>query len=248
MAVTIKNNIELQKMRLAGKLARDTLNMIVPMIKPETPTIELDRAADKFIRSRGGVPASLNYRGFPKNICVSINEEVLHGIPGIRRLKNGDIVSVDICVLLDGFNGDAARTFICGTAPKEAARLVRVTEECFYEGLRYARAGLHLHQICKAVQDYAEGNGYSVVRDYFGHGIGRQMHEDPSVPCYKPPGRGLKLAKGMTLTIEPMICAGRYDVDTLRDGWTVVTKDKSLTAHYENTVAITDGEPEILTI
>jgi len=227
--------------------------MVGKMVAPGVTTGELDRAAEEFIRSHGGTPSFLNFLGpnnlrFPKSSCISINEQVIHGIPGIRKLKNGDIVSVDIGAIVNGYHGDAARTFVCGTVSEKALRLVKTTEECFFEGIRYAKSGLHLHQICRAIQEYAVSNGYSVVTEYIGHGIGQTMHEDPPVPNYKQAGRGIKLQRGVTLAVEPMVNAGTGDVTVLDDKWTVVTKDGELSAHYENTIAITDGGPEILTL
>ena len=225
MAVLIKSDNEIQKMRVAGKLTSDVLKMIEKMILPGTVTDDIDRVAEDFIRHNGGIPTFLNYREFPKSVCISINEEVIHGIPGARKLKSGDIVSVDIGAMVNGFHGDAARTFICGEGDEKAKKLVEITEKCFFEGIKYAKNGCHLYQISQAVQYCAESNGFSVVKDYVGHGIGRMMHEDPAIPNYKPPGRGLKLQTGMTLAIEPMVNAGTYEIEVKRDKWTVVTKD-----------------------
>jgi len=248
LAVIVKNAGELEKMRAAGRIVYKALEMLEKMITPGAATGELDRAADGFIRENGGTPSFLGYRDFPKSICVSVNEEVIHGIPGIKRLKDGDIVSIDIGVTLDGWQSDAARTFSCGRISRSAERLIEVTRQCFFEGIRQARNGNHLFQVSRAIQEHAERNGCSVVRDFVGHGIGRSMHEDPSIPNFKPPGRGVKLQKGMTLAIEPMVNAGTHEVLVLRDNWTVVTKDSRLSAHYENTVAVTDGEADILTL
>ena len=248
MAVTIKSNEEIQKMRAAGKLTFDVLSMVEKLIRNGVATIDIDRTVDEFIRAKGGIPSFKNYRGFPKSMNISVNDEVIHGIPGIRKLKDGDIVSVDVGVILNKYHGDAARTFACGNVSDEAQRLIDVTKQSFFEGIKYARNGFHLYQISKAIQDYAESNGFSVVREYVGHGIGRAMHEDPSIPNYKPPGRGLRIEKGMTFAVEPMVNAGSHEIEILNDNWTIVTKDGSLSAHYENSLAITDGEPDILTL
>jgi len=248
MGIIIKSDTELQKMRNAGRLTSDVLDMMEKMIQPGMATIDIDRAAEEFIRAKGGIPSFKDYRGFPNSVCISVNDEVIHGIPSMKKLKNGDIVSVDVGAILEGYHGDAARTFACGSISEEAQRLIEVTKKCFFEGMKFARKGFHLHQISKAVQDCAESNGFSVVRDFVGHGIGRELHEDPSIPNYKPPGRGARLEKGMTLAVEPMINAGDYEIEILEDDWTVVTEDGGLSAHYENTIAITDDEPEILTL
>ena len=201
------------------------------------------------IRSFGCVPNFLNYNGYPASICVSVNDEVVHGIPSKKRILNeGDIVSLDAGLIYQGYHSDAARTHAIGEVSKEAAQLINVTRESFFEGIKFAKAGNHLHDISAAIQKYAESYGYGVVRDLVGHGIGTSLHEDPQIPNFKPVGRGIKLRAGMTLAIEPMINAGSYKVDWLDDDWTVVTEDGSLSAHYENTILITEGEPEILTI
>lgn len=245
--ITVKSKQELAYMREAGRIAALAFAELGRVIAPGVTTGELNRLADDFIRARGGRPAFLGLYGFPASICASVNEEVVHGIPGLRRLENGDIISIDIGVEVNGYYGDAAVTFPVGKAGEEAQRLLRVTEEALYAGIAKARAGRRLSDISHAVQAYVESRGYSVVRDYVGHGIGRSMHEDPQVPNYGPPGRGPRLAPGMTLAIEPMINAGTYEVRVLADGWTVVTKDGKLSAHFEHTVAVTDGDPEILT-
>ena len=248
MAIKIKTADELSKMRIAGQLTKKVLDLLKTKIVPGVTTKELDAIAYGFIRENGAVPSFLNYDGFPASICVSVNNEVIHGIPGKKKLQNGDIVSIDVGVISEGWHGDAARTYLCGGCSEEAKKLVRVTEESFFEGMKAAKHGNHLFQVSKAIQAYAEENGFSVVRDYCGHGIGSELHEDPSIPNYKPPGRGPRLVRGMTLAIEPMINAGTHEIKVLPDKWTVVTKDGKLSAHYENTTLITNGEPEILTI
>ena len=234
-------------MREAGRIVAETLELIRQAVKPDVTTQELDRIADEYIRERGAIPAFKGYNGFPGSICASVNEEVVHGIPGPRKLKNGDIISVDIGTLINGFYGDAAMTFPVGEVAPEVAQLLKVTEESLYKGIAQAVADQRLYDISHAVQIHAEEFGYGVVRDYVGHGIGRKMHEDPQIPNYGAPGRGPRLKPGMTLAIEPMINMGTYEVKTLRDNWTVITRDGKWSAHFEHTIAITDGEPEILT-
>lgn len=248
--LTIKNAADIEKMKAAGRLTEDVLKLLAEMAKPGVATIELDRAAEELIRSRGGFPSCLGYNGYPKSICTSVNEQVVHGIPGKYRLKDGDIVSCDVVAMLDGFHGDATRTFLIGNVSKETRRLVKVTEECFFEGLKFARVGYRISDISAAIQQHAEANGYGVVRDMIGHGIGREMHEAPDVPNYVGGryGRGIRLLPGMTLAIEPMINMGTWQIKVLADGWTAVTADGKPSAHYENTVAITDGDPIILTL
>lgn len=247
--ITIKSKTEVEKMRLAGKITGDTLREIEKHIKPGISTLELDKIAYKYITSRGATPSFLHYNGFPGSICASLNDQVVHGIPNKKvLLSEGDIISIDVGAYINGYHGDAARTFAVGRISPEAQRLIEVTKQSFFEGIKYAVHGAKLGDISAAVQEYAESFGYSVVRDLVGHGIGRDMHEDPAVPNYGHRGRGVKLAAGMTLAIEPMINAGEYDVSVLDDDWTVVTEDGSLSAHYENTVLITRGECEILTL
>jgi len=207
----------------------------------------LDMVIHKFITSHNAKPSFLGYNGFPASACISINDEVIHGIPCERRIENGDLVSIDVGVLLNGYHADTARTFIAGDATEDAKKLVETTKQCFYEGLAQAVAGNRLGDIGYAIERHAVKNGFSVVYDYVGHGIGTHLHEDPSVPNYGLKGKGMRLAKGMTLAIEPMINQGVPEVKVLKDGWTVVTKDGKLSAHYENTIAITDDEPLILT-
>ncbi|TYP50328.1 type I methionyl aminopeptidase [Thermosediminibacter litoriperuensis] len=245
--VIIKSNREIEIMRRAGRVVALVLEEIKKHIKPGVTTGELDRIAEEVILKNGAVPAFKGYRGFPATICTSINEEVVHGIPGLRTLKDGDIISVDVGAIVDGYCSDAARTYPVGNVSEEALELIEVTRQSFYEGLAFAKPGYRLSDISHAIQTYVESRNFSVVREWGGHGIGRQMHEDPHVPNYGPPNKGPRLKPGMTLAIEPMVNAGGYEVYTLEDSWTVVTRDGSLSAHYENTIAITDGEPEILT-
>ena len=244
----IKSARELELMRAAGKIVAETFEKIKEVIKPGITTKELDRIAEKFIRDNKGIPAFLGYNGYPASICTSVNEEVVHGIPSRRILKDGDIVGIDIGVIYDGYCGDAARTFEVGYVSEKAKKLIRITEESFFVGIIMAVEGKRLQDISHAIQTYVESNGYSVVRDLVGHGIGKKMHEEPQVPNYGTAGKGPRLKAGLTLAIEPMVNEGRLHVKTLSDGWTVVTSDSSLSAHYENTIAITAGEPEILTM
>lgn len=248
MAITIKTPEQIEKMRVAGDILRRLDLVLRTEIKAGITTKELDTIAEEFIRSCGATPSFKGYGGFPGSVCISINEEVIHGIPGSKKLKNGDVVSVDMGSYIDGYHGDAARTYGVGEITEADQKLIDVTRQSFFEGIKYAKAGNHLYDISTAIQKYVESNGFSVVRDFVGHGIGRHLHEDPAVPNYKQIGRGVKLQKGMVLAIEPMVNAGGYEVKVLKDGWTTVTKDGSRAAHYENTVYITDGEPEILTL
>lgn len=248
--LTIKNAADIEKMKAAGRLTEDVLKLMAEMAKPGVTTEELDKAAEELIRSRGGFPSCLGYNGYPKTICTSVNEQVVHGIPGKYRLREGDIVSCDVVAKLDGFHGDATRTLLIGDVSEETRRLVKVTEECFFEGLKFARVGYRISDISAAIQKHAESNGYGVVRDMIGHGIGREMHESPDVPNYVGGryGRGIRLIPGMTIAIEPMINMGTWQIKLMPDGWTAVTADGKPSAHYENTVAITDGDPIILTL
>jgi len=249
MAIYIKNQEEIQKMRLAGRITALALAAAKEMIRPGVTTKDIDRAVEECIRANGAVPTFQGYHGFPASACVSVNEVVIHGIPSNRVLKEGDIVSVDVGAYIGGFHGDAARTFPVGAISKEAQRLIDVTKQSFYAGIVFAKKECFLHQVCGAIQTHVESNGFSVVRAYIGHGVGRELHEAPEIPNYKPLGRGPRLQPGMTLAIEPMVNVGTYDVVTDRkDGWTVTTCDKKLSAHYENTVLVTDGEPELLTV
>jgi methionyl aminopeptidase len=247
--ITIKNDSEIELMRHAGRLVGETLAMLEEMIKPGISTAELDRIAEEFIIRNNGKPSFKGYCGFPGSICTSVNSEVVHGIPNHKViLQEGDIVSIDCGAILDDYQGDAARTFGVGKISEEAAKLIKVTRESFFKGAEKATVGNRLTDISAAVQQYAESFGYSLVRDYVGHGIGRNMHEDPEVPNFGRPGRGPKLCKGMVLAIEPMVNIGEYYVRVQPNDWTVVTEDGSLSAHYENTVAILDNGPEILTL
>lgn len=248
MAITIKNEKQIEYMRVAGRITGEVLNLLETKVCAGISTLELDRIAEDYIRKQGAVPSFKGYGGFPATICASINEEIIHGIPSKRTLKDGDIISIDVGAYINGFHGDAARTFPVGEISDEAKKIIDVTKQSFFEGIKFAKSGNHLHQISGAVQEYVEANGFSVVRDYVGHGVGSEMHEAPQIPNYKVNSRGPRLCKGMTLAIEPMVNAGDYRVKVLADKWTVVTKDKRLSAHYENTILITDGEPEILTL
>jgi len=247
MAIQIKNDKEIELMRKANQIVALTHELIAEHIKAGVSTSYLDRIAEEFIRSKGATPSFKGYNGFPSTICVSINNEVVHGIPSKKRIiSEGDLVSIDIGACYRGYHGDAARTHAIGKISDEANHLLKVTRQSFYEGVKMAKPGNHLHDISAAIQAYVEGNGCSVVRDLVGHGIGKEMHEEPQIPNYKPIGRGPKLQKGMTLAIEPMVNAGRYEVRVLDDNWTVVTLDGSLSAHYENTILITEDGYEIL--
>lgn len=247
MSVTIKSEHEIELMREAGRILAITHDEMAKIIRPGISTMDINRKGEDVIRSFGCIPSFLNYRGYPASICISVNDEVVHGIPSKKRiLKEGDIVSLDAGVIYKGYQSDAARTHAVGEVSSEDQRLMDITKQSFYEGIKFAKEGNHLFDISKAIQDFVEDNGYSVVRDLVGHGIGKNLHEEPQVPNFKPIGRGMKLRKGMTLAIEPMVNAGAYDVWMLEDDWTVVTKDGSKSSHYENTILITDGEPELL--
>ncbi len=247
--IIIKSDKEIEKMRQAGLVVADCHEMLADYIKPGVTTLELDRIAEDYIRKQGAYPTFLNYQGFPNSICSSINGQVVHGIPDNTRLEEGDIISVDLGATLNGYVGDAARTHGVGVISPEAQKLIDVTRESFFKGIEFAREGNRLSDISNAVQTYAESFGYSVVRDYVGHGIGRNMHEDPPIPNYGRPHHGPRLRRGMCLAIEPMINEGTYDVEVLPNDWTVVTQDGKLSAHYENTIVVTGkGDPEILTL
>ncbi len=245
--VYIKSPLEVEKMRKSGEILRKTFEVLEQNIGIGVTTKELDTIAKDFILSQGAKPSFLNYHGFPASICASVNNVVIHGFPNNEKLKDGDIVSLDIGAVLDGYHSDACRTYAVGNISDEAKRLMDVTKQSFYEGIKYARHGERLFTISAAIQDYVEKNGFSIVRNYCGHGIGENLHEDPEVPNYGKAGTGIRLVKGMVLAIEPMVNQGGYATNVLKDGWTVVTKDGSLAAHYENTVLITEGEPELLT-
>ena len=249
MAVTIKTDKEIALMRESGHRLSKVFDGMKQALKPGMSTKDIDRIGEQLIRSLGGIPNFLNYNGFPASICTSINDEVVHGIPDKNRIiKEGDIISLDAGMILNGYHSDAARTFAVGNISKEAKQLVRVTKECFFEGIQYAREGYYLHDISNAIADHADKYGYGVVEDLVGHGIGTSLHEDPEVPNFHVKSKGIKLRKGMTLAIEPMINIGTKEVAWLDNDWTVVTLDGSLSAHYENTIVITDGDPEILTL
>ena len=246
--IAIKNERELVLMRKACKITAAARALAGEMVRPGITTKQIDKAVYDFIVAQGARPSFLNYHGFPASVCASVNNTVIHGIPGGYTLKEGDIVSIDVGACYQGYHGDCAATFPCGTISAEAQRLIDVTKQSFYEGLAFATRGHRVSDISHAIQTYVESNGYSVVRSFVGHGVGAQLHEEPEVPNFGLPGRGPRLIPGMTLAIEPMVNEGVYDVKVLRDGWTTVTADGSLSAHYENTVLITDGEPEILTV
>lgn len=249
MSISIKSEREIALMREAGKILAQVHDELEQFIEPGISTKDIDKKGEELIRSFGCIPSFLNYHGYPASICVSINEEVVHGIPSPNRIiKEGDIVSLDAGVIYNGYHSDAARTHAVGEISNEARKLIDVTKNSFFEGIKYAKAGNHLYDISKAIQDYAESFGYGVVRKLVGHGIGKNLHEEPQVPNFKMPGRGVRLQPGMTLAIEPMINIGTHDVKFLSDKWTVVSLDGSLSAHYENTIVITEGEPEILSL
>jgi methionyl aminopeptidase len=248
MAITIKTPEEQQKMRVAGRLAAEVLDMIGPHVQPGVSTEELDRICNEYIvNTQKTIPANVGYNGFPKTICASVNHVVCHGIPNDKKLKNGDIINIDVTVIKDGFHGDTSKMFFVGEPSVLARRLVQVTHDAMLLGIEMVRPGARLGDIGHAIQQYAENHGYSVVREYCGHGIGRIYHEDPQVLHYGTPGVGLELKPGMTFTIEPMINAGKRHVKMLPDGWTVVTKDHSLSAQWEHTILVTHKGHEILT-
>lgn len=247
--ITIKSAKQIEKMRKACAITKEALDLLEKNIRPGISTKQLDKIAFDFIKSKGGVPNFLNYNGFPGSICASVNDEVVHGIPDKKIiLKEGDIISIDMGTVLDGWHSDAARTFAVGKISKEAQRLIDVTKQSFFEGIKHLKHGAKLGDVSAAIQEYVENHGYSVVRDLVGHGIGQNLHEDPSVPNFGKHGKGIKLAAGMTLAIEPMVNEGGYEVEVLDDDWTVVTADGTLSAHYENTVLVTKDGYEILTL
>ena len=254
--VTIKSKKEIESMKKACEIVAIMYQEIEKYIKPGISTWELDQIAEKTMRKLGGIPAEKGYPSgfkgvpnYPAATCISVNDEVIHGIPSKTKIiKEGDIVSIDTVALKDGFHGDAARTFIVGKVSKETQRLVDVTKQAFFEGIKYAKPGNRIGDVCHAIGEYVHSQGYSVVREFQGHGIGRQMHEDPGIPNYGKAGRGIRLEPGMTLAIEPMVIQGKPNILELEDGWTIITEDGSLSAHYENTILITEKEPEILTI
>ena len=247
--IIIKSKQEIGLMREAGKVTGHILNELKEMIKPGISTMDIDRFVEKTVKEYGMRAAEKGYCGYPASVCTSVNEEVVHGIPSRKRiLREGDIVSVDLVVEHRGYMADAARTYAVGEISPEANHLIETAEEAFWKGMEFARVGFRLSDISHAVQTAVEGEGFGVIRDFVGHGIGSSMHEDPQVPNYGKAGKGPRLQAGMTLAIEPMICQGSYEVDVLLDDWTAVTVDGGLAAHYENTVVITDGEPELLTL
>ena len=246
--ITIKNGQELACMRQACKITAAARALAGEMVRPGVSTKAIDKAVHDYIVSQGAKPSFLGYGGFPASACISVNDTVIHGIPGGYVLQEGDIVSIDVGAYYKGFHGDCAATYPCGTVSAEAQRLIAVTQQSFYEGLRFATRGHRVSDLSHAIQTYVESNGFSVVRSFVGHGVGAQLHEEPEVPNYGAPGRGPRLLPGMTLAIEPMVNAGTWEVRILKDKWTTVTADGKLSAHYENTVLITDGEPEILTV
>lgn len=245
--ITLKSPHEIEAMRLAGKITAAARALAREMVKPGVTTQQIDKAVYHFIKSQGAIPSFLHYNGYPASVCVSVNDEIIHGIPGPRVLKEGDIVSVDVGAYIGGYHGDCAGTYPCGQVSDEALRLIRVTQDSFFEGLKYAREGYRLSDISAAVQKYVEANGYSVVREYVGHGIGRNMHEAPEIPNYGKPGHGPRLLRGMTIAVEPMVNEGTAAIRQMPDGWTVRTADGKNAAHYENTILITAGDPELLT-
>lgn len=249
MSVSIKSAREIELMRAAGKILAKVHETLGKELKEGMTTLDIDHLGDDIIRSYGCIPSFKNYNGYPASVCVSVNDEVVHGIPTKkRRIREGDIVSLDIGVIYKGYHSDAARTHGIGEISEEAALLIERTRQSFFEGIKYAKEGHHLHEISNAISAYAESFGYGVVRDLVGHGVGTHLHEDPQIPNFAQKSRGVRLRAGMTLAIEPMINAGRFDVEWQGDNWTVVTQDGSLSAHYENTVLVTSGEPEILSI
>lgn len=249
MSVSIKSAREIELMRAAGKILAKVHENLQKELKEGMSTYEVNRLGEEIIQSYGCIPSFKDYNGYPASICVSVNNEVVHGIPSKKHLlREGDIVSLDIGVIYKGYHSDAARTHGIGEISKEAALLIERTRQSFFEGIQYVKEGYHLHKISNAIAAYAESFGYGVVRDLVGHGIGTRLHEDPQIPNFTQKSRGVRLRAGMTLAIEPMINAGRFDVEWENDNWTVVTQDGSLSAHYENTILITSGEPEILTL
>ena len=246
--ISIKTERELEVMRRACKITAAARALAGEMVRPGITTGEIDKAVHDFIVSQGATPSFLHYNGYPASVCISVNETIIHGIPGKRVLKEGDIVSIDVGALWGGFHGDCAATFACGEISPEAQKLIDVTKQSFFEGIQFARQGNRVSDISHAVQTYVERHGFSVVRAFVGHGVGSHLHEEPPVPNYGAAGKGPRLVKNMTIAVEPMVNMGSYDCRVLRDGWTTVTSDGRLSAHYENTLLITDGEPEILTV
>lgn len=247
MPITRKSQREIELMQEAGRILALTHYELAKEVKPGMSTKDIDTLGETIIRDYGCIPSFLNYCGYPASICVSVNDEVVHGIPSDKHIiQDGDIVSLDAGVIYKGYHSDAARTLIVGAASEEARRLVEVTRQSFFEGIQYARPGYHISDIGRAIQEYVEANGFSVVRDLVGHGVGRRLHEKPDIPNFVDQKKGPRIKPGMTLAIEPMVNAGGYDVEWLEDDWTVVTEDGSLSAHYENTILVTGDEPVIL--
>lgn len=246
--IILKTRREIEIMRKAGRLVAQSHELVRRHIKPGVTTKELDQLVEDYLRSQNAIPTFKGYGGFPYSICASVNEEVVHGFPSDRKLLEGDIVSIDIGATFEGYVGDSAKTFMVGAVDDEKRRLVEATRQSFYEGIKFAKTSYRLSDVSNAIQQYAENQGFSVVRDYVGHGVGKDMHESPQIPNFGKPGKGPRLQVGMVLAIEPMINAGTYNVKVLDNNWTVVTTDGKPSAHYEHTVAITDGEPELLTV
>ena len=245
--ITLKSSHEIDLMRQAGKITAAARALAGEMVKPGVTTQEIDKAVEAFIRQQGAVPSFLGYSGYPASACISVNDEVIHGIPGKRVLQDGDIVSIDVGAYIGGFHGDCAATFACGQISEEAQRLIDVTRQSFFEGIKFAKEGYRVQDISAAVQTYVESHGFSVVREFVGHGVGAHLHESPEIPNFGRSGRGARLLRGMTLAIEPMVNLGGAAILQMNDGWTVKTRDGKLSAHSENTILVTDGEPEILT-
>ncbi len=246
--ISLKSQREIEAMRRAGRLTAQARALAGSMVRPGVTTHEIDRAVRRFIESHGAKPSFLGYGGFPGSACISVNEVVIHGIPNQRKLKEGDIVSIDVGAFIGGFHGDCAATYPCGQVSDEASRLIQVTQQSFWEGIKQARQGCRVSDIGHAVQVYVEANGFSVVRDFVGHGVGARLHEAPEVRNFGPAGHGPRLQPGMTIAVEPMVCAGGWQVKNLEGNWTTVTQDGSLAAHYENTILITEDGPEVLTV
>ena len=245
--ITLKSAHEIELMRRAGEITAAARAVARDMVRPGVTTAQIDKAVYEFIRSQGATPSFLHYNGYPASVCVSVNDEIIHGIPGKRVLQEGDVVSVDVGAYIGGVHGDCAGTYPCGKVSDENMDLIRVTQQSFFEGLKFAREGYRISDIGHAVQEYVERHGYSIVREYVGHGIGHNMHESPEIPNYGKPGHGPRLLRGMTIAVEPMVNAGSAAIINMSDGWTVKTADGRNAAHYENTILITDGEPQILT-
>lgn len=246
--IVLKSAKDLEKMRRAGRITAQARELAGSMVHPGVTTLEIDRAVRKFIEGQGATPSFLNYNGFSGSACISVNDEVIHGIPGPRVLQEGDIVSVDVGAYIGGYHGDCAGTYACGKISDEAQRLIDVTRQSFWEGMKFARRGFRVGDVSHAIQSYVESQGFSIVRDFVGHGVGTKLHEEPEVPNFGKAGHGPRLLPGMTIAVEPMVNAGGWEVKVLSDGWTTTTKDGSLAAHYENTLLITKDEPEILTV